>query len=536
LSEPEGEAAPGASQGAGAALWRTLAAAGPQATAEALSDHDFERLHVQGKIEPFLSSQVASGRSVVLTGNAGDGKTHLLRRLKPQLEAAGAIIVEDATALMQGDSPSPILDLWQKAIALKRPFCIAANEYPLYQLRMADKEAPHLAEVSRQCHHRLAYGVVSPDEAANDLIVIDLSLRNPLSASFVDALIDTMLGDPGLKQALADPGEQVARRNVELLALSRVRERLRALADRLVALGYRATLRELWILVARMVFGRLGRGDFQRGDWYSEALFARDERFDLTAALQAVDPINSSHPLWDSALELRSESVRRGWALRAPITSPHPTLDWPDFAALKRRFYFEHANGQEIFDLADPDARDFEALLAGRRGSGRTLVADLVGAINAAYCPVRFDSRDQHLYLWNGHRFHEQPSRSFVAGDRLPSESFSLEIPRLPSRLDGAFPYWADHVALTATGSSGTPRLRIDFPLWRTLRRLSRGLPRKLVPERDIHRLDAFLEKLGADMSGGRDTIWSVHLENLDLIHVSLSADRRRFEGVRTYV
>jgi len=203
---------------------------------------------------------------------------------------------------------------------------------------------------------------------------------------------------------------------------------------------------------------------------------------------------------------------------------------------LKRRFYFEHANGQEIFELADPDAQDFEALLAGRRGTGRTLVAELVSAINAAYCPVRFDSRDQHLYLWNGHRFHEQPSRSFVAGDRLASESFSLEIPRLPSRLDGAFPYQPDHVALTATGLGSHPRLRIDFPLWRTLRRLSRGLPRKLVPERDIHRLDAFLEKLGADMSGPRDTIWSVHLENLDLIHVSLSADRRRFEGVRTYV
>jgi hypothetical protein len=535
LSGQGGEPASAVSQSLGSTLWRTLAAAGPQATAEALTDQDFARLHIKGEIEDFLSSQVNAGRSVVLTGNAGDGKTHLLRQLKPRLVAAGAIIVEDATALMHGDSPAPILERWRDAIALKRPFCIAANEYPLYQLRMADKDAPHLAEVSRQCRHRLAYGDVSAEEAASDLIVIDLSLRNPLSATFVDQLIDTMLGDDGLKRALGDPSESIARRNVELLTLPRVRERLRALADRLVALGYRATLRELWILVARMVFGRLGRGDFQRGDWYSEALFTRDERFDLTEALHAVDPINSSHPLWDGALELKAESVKRGWALRAPIPSPHPTLDWADFAALKRRFYFEHANGHEIFELADPDAKEFEALLAGQRGSGRTQVADLVDAINAAYCPVRFESRDQHVYLWNGHRFHEQPSRSFVAADRLPSESFSLEIPRLPSRLDGAFPYQPDHVALTARGLPGHPRLRIDFPLWRTLRRLSRGLPRKLVPERDIHRLDAFIEKLGAEMSGPRDTIWSVHLENLDLIQVNLSADRRRFEGVKTY-
>ena len=173
--------------------------------------------------------------------------------------------------------------------------------------------------------------------------------------------------------------------------------------------------------------------------------------------------------------------------------------------------------------------------MASHRGSERAAVATLIGAINAAYCPVRFDSRDQHLYLWSGHRFHEQPSRSFVAAERIASEQFALELPRLPTRLGDCFTYRPDHIALTALGMPGSPRLRIDFPLWRTLRRLSRGLPRKLVPERDIHRLDAFLEKLGAGATGRRDTIWSVHLENLELIQVSLSTDGRRYEGVRTY-
>lgn len=519
----------------GTALWRTLAAAGPKATAEALTDEDFERLHITSGLESFVREQVGRGLSVILTGNAGDGKTHLLRRLKPDLEAAGAVVIEDATALMRCDDVAPILDSWRQAITLGRPFCIAANEYPLYQLRIAEREAPHMVEVSRQCRHRLAYGEVSPDEAATNLIVVDLSLRNPLNATFVDALLDKILGDESLQCALAGSSEPVARRNAELLSLPQVRERLRALADRLVALGYRSTVRELWILVARMVFGRLGRGDFERDDWYSEVLFARDGRFDVTIALQTVDPANSSHPLWDGALELRSEPVSRGWVHCVPISSPHPTLDWADFAALKRRFYFEHERGHEVFELADRDAQDFATLLAGKRGRGRALIAELVDAINAAYCPVRFDSRDQHLYLWNGHRFHEQPSRSFVAADRLPTESFTLEIPRLPTRLNAAFDYLPDHLALTAVGVPGMPRLRIDFPLWRTLRRLERGLPRKLIPERDVHRLDSFLEKLGTGVNGRQDTIWSVHLENLELIQVNVTPDGRRFEGVRTY-
>ena len=146
------------------------------------------------------------------------------------------------------------------------------------------------------------------------------------------------------------------------------------------------------------------------------------------------------------------------------MPAPHPTLDWEDFAALKRRFYFEHEKGDEVFDLADADAKEFEDLVQGRMGSGRTLVANLVDAINAAYCPLRFDSRDQHLYLWNGHRFHEQPSRSFVAAERVATDDLVTEEPRLPARLEGCFDYRPDHIALTARGLSGTPRLRIDFP------------------------------------------------------------------------
>ena len=535
MREGGGSPAREAVAGDGARLWRTLAAAGREAIAEALTEEDFERLHVESRIERFLVYRVRAGKSIVVTGNAGDGKTHLLRRVKRDLESAGAVVVEDATAEMRDGDPGPVLKKWRNAVEAGRPFCLAANEYPLYQLRKADTSARHLEEVGRQCQHRLAYGDGERSESVGNVVVIDLSLRNPLSGEFFDSLMDKMLDDEGLKAALASPEESVARRNVELLSYPRVRTRLRALADRLVALGHRATVRELWILFARMVFGRGERGEYQRMDWYSEALFARDDRFDFTEALQTVDPANCSHPMWDAALDARAPEVREGWVLRAPVPAPHPTLDWEDFAALKRRFYFEHEKGKEVFDLEDPDASDFNALLDGSAGSGRTLVASLVEAINAAYCPLRFESCNQHLYLWNGHRFHEQPSRSFVAAERVVTEQFVTEVPRLPERLEACFDYRPDHIALTAHGRTEKPRLRIDFPLWRTLRRLARGLPRKLIPERDIHRLDAFLQELGAGPVGARDTIWSVHLENLELIQVNLSADKSRYERVRTY-
>ena len=202
----------------GTRLWRLLAAAGREAIAEALTEEDFERMHIDNGIEGFLGEQVRAGKSVVVTGNAGDGKTHLLRRVKRDLEGAGAVVVEDATAEMRGGKPDPVLEKWRAAIEGGQPFCLAANEYPLYQLRMADASAPHLAEVSRQCRDRLSYA--DDEDFARDwnLVVIDLSLRNPLGSDFFEAMLDRLLDDDGVKAALTSPAEAVVRGNVERLA------------------------------------------------------------------------------------------------------------------------------------------------------------------------------------------------------------------------------------------------------------------------------------------------------------------------------
>ncbi len=181
------------------------------------------------------------------------------------------------------------------------------------------------------------------------------------------------------------------------------------LFDRLIALGQRATVRELWILVARLALGTHEAVDVQRADWYSELLFTRDTRFPLTEALGAVDPAFVSHPQLDHALETRDQTLRAGWRWGEPAIPPHSDLASDVFSALKRAFYFEHERGDEAIALADGDAAEFFRLLTQDRGRG-DLTSRLVSAINSAYCPVAFSGREHHLYLWTGHRFHEQPS------------------------------------------------------------------------------------------------------------------------------
>lgn len=505
--------------------------AGAKATAEALDDDDLRRMHVAGPLDAFMAARVAEGCSVVLTGNAGDGKTHALRVASCELERAGAVVVGDATALMRRGDPTPVLKLWREADARGAPFCLAINEYPLYQLRRAAPGFAPLAETWRQCRGRLAYGESGEDSPSPGLVVVDLSLRNPLAPDFVLAVLDAILDDPAFVAAVAADSNGSAAWNALRLRDGRVRDRLRATLADAVALGARATVREVWILVARMVMGGSGRGDHTRADWYFEPLFALGELVVSDSLARALDPASCSHPIWDMRLEAGLPELEVGWRLGRPPVPPQPRLDPSVFAWLKRAFYFEHDNGEAALELADPEAREFRDVVRGVESGSRPVVA-LVDAINAAYCPARFSGREHHLYLWTGHRFHEQPSRSFVATERVAVDDLRLEAARLPSRVEGAFAFHSDHLMLVAPGRGGA-RLCIDYALYRTLRRLGRGLPRKLVPEREVHRLDAFLEQVGANRRGDGRTVWSVHLEHMQVLRVGLSPDGDRYESVR---
>ena len=130
------------------------------------------------------------------------------------------------------------------------------------------------------------YGDDADAGCSGNVVVIDLSLRIPLGGEFFDSMLDRLLDDDELKTARASPTEAVVRGTAERLAHPQVRAAAES-ACRAHGYGRQAgNGAELWILFARMVFEKGERGDYQRTDWYSEALFERDDRFDLTEALQ----------------------------------------------------------------------------------------------------------------------------------------------------------------------------------------------------------------------------------------------------------
>jgi hypothetical protein len=436
---------------------------------------------------------------------------------------------------MRKNKITPVLERWREAEREGRPFCIAINEYPLYLLRLRAKEClPDLAEeLDLQSREPLVYGESRGGNPSTiPLLVIDLSLRNPLSSDISKEMLDKILHD----QPIA--GTPSLDYNKKRLSDPVVKQRLLAIFRRLADIGVRVTMRELWILLARLVLGY--RGDLKDTtgsslDYrYVEVLFSKDSRFALGSSLAFADPAKHSHPIWDAMLEERHESTIKGWNFGVPVLGVADRPDRKIFQALKRSFYFEHDDGEVCFALDDPDAAEFRNLLRSASNSNMQIKRQLVHGLNRAFCTQDFAGCEDNLYLWNGHRFHEQSSRSFLAHRFIPGVRLDLLHPRIPTRVAGAFPeYEPDHLILRYQAADGlSARLRIDFSLFRTLQRLRRGLPRKLLPEGEAFRLDAFIEALTVSDADADQRILSAHLERKELIEIEMSADGKRYERV----
>jgi hypothetical protein len=495
-------------------LWESLASAGHDSCSDCVSEADLDRLHVPSPLEDFLVRRAREGFSIVLTGNAGDGKTHLLRRIAPALTEANAIVDFDATAVMRKGAVTPILDRWRSALDARRPYCIAANEYPLHLLIRAGKnslpESLH-AELARQTRERFAYGPTDEkiESAKEQLLVIDLSVRNPLNPAFSLNALNRMLTDPAVAAHASSGSDSDFTWNHRMLSSQRVQERLAALFLRLAALGHRCTIRELWICLARLLFGdpservdgRPATGAVR--SWYSTRLFTLPSsglRFRLgKLLLDSADPAASSHPQWDARLERAAEMDASLWIDGIPaveVTNPDQRVSVQRFAALKRRFLFEHESGSAVFALGGRSGTGFVELLAGAALPDDIFKGRLLRAINHAYCPRPFSGSDRELYLWFSHRYHEQPTRAYVASRSIPAANFTVRLPRLPSRLSGAFDYQPDHLMLECIVGGKCCRLKIDAALNAVLQQLAGGFPRHLAPERELNKLDDFLSRV----------------------------------------
>ena len=214
-------------------------------------------LNVKTSLDEVIRKIVRAGGSVVITGNAGDGKTHTIRLLEGSLKEANADVIKDASE----HSHEEILTKWCEARTRGRPFCIAINEGLLVDLIRAHKSShPWLDDLQRELFNLVRY--VPVEEPVSDsfrpgpgkTVVIDLSLRSTLSADLLRPIISKLTDDTWYAGCESCPGAASCpvTYNRKMLRHEPVADRLVTLLSRVAQRGVRAT-DPLGVIVSKSV-------------------------------------------------------------------------------------------------------------------------------------------------------------------------------------------------------------------------------------------------------------------------------------------
>ncbi|MGH3673404.1 MAG: Druantia anti-phage system protein DruA, partial [Pseudonocardiaceae bacterium] len=349
--------------------------------ADRLSPDELESIHIDFGVDGYLVAQAEAGRQIIVTGNPGDGKTHLIERLRPRLEAAGAEVLTDANACTDAE----ILKTWTECRNAGRAFVLAINEWPLYVLQRlaAASGFTPVAEALRQVTSgRFFLDEHRHEDVKENVAVVDLSLRNLLSASVVERVVERLTQDrfyAGLNPA--DP----AIANRDALREPQIRDRLVAMLQLVATRTGHITMRQIVGFVAYLITSgrtateRVRAGQDAVGLSYSNLAFdgGLGPLFDAVRAV--FDPAEVTHPDWDDQLWL-GDTDPRDW-LGGPPPGP-VTLNEQErntaYRAIKRRFFFEHKDGLDLLALVPADEREFRDTLSAGAAAGAIVVRDLV--------------------------------------------------------------------------------------------------------------------------------------------------------------
>lgn len=304
---------------------------GRAAVVEQMSALDREALRLDTPLARFIERAAREGRPrhVVLTGNAGDGKT--FAALTSQ--ADGLTPVLDASADSTGSMP--IEGLAKKlgaSLDAEERMLIAINRGQLERLAelvagQATRLGKFVAEIRRQSTLRESW---SQDPPSDDVAVIDMGLCDWTADVVIEAMLRKaatvdLVGVSGSARTAAEEARKA-------LSTDHVRRWVQRVMAAVRAEGRHATMRQLWSFVAFLVTGGIlpedGLWPLSVKDTVGARMFAYDaRRTPLETALPSVDPARLPEPgvarmLLSNAAPLRLSALPGVGALAADVVLP----------------------------------------------------------------------------------------------------------------------------------------------------------------------------------------------------------------------
>lgn len=456
----------------------------------AFSDHvslaRLKELNIRTKLEEVVRKIVRAGGSAVITGNAGDGKTHAILLMKNDLKEAE--VITDASEFSGGE----IANRWQQARDQGKPFCIAINEGPLIDLIRGYRDKhPWLEDIRASLLNRVSYRPLDSAQMDDDetwkptkaeTIVVDLSLRRVLSADLTKAIIEKLTDDQWYQTCAGCAAQEQCgvTYNRKMLQSKLPKERMVRLLTTVGERGVRVTFREALAFVSYLIFGgrscdelrELGKAEASR--YYWNAFEGEGVIFEHLS--RGLDPLKQTDARVDEQLwrGIFNSGDFAGNELTPvlqknldEVSDKEPQTVRDDFTALKRRWYFEHLDGR-ILLFSDAD-KLFQELQDTQQAMAIRL-SRLIALINRRWNKGDASKSDA-LRLWTRLTYSPRArSQAMVSGLSVSRLKLGLYKPELSPVLRRAFGEQpVSHLLLASVDDPRFARLMVDATLLQSL-------------------------------------------------------------------
>lgn len=504
---------------------------GSSAYADHIASELLSVIHLETKLDTAIMDAALSGKDIVLTGNPGDGKTHIIRLLKSRLENTGKpISIElDASTLSNDD----IYVKWKSARESNVPFVIAINAAVLYAVYQKFPEF----EPVKNAYLQMSHAVVFHDETIDDskLIVFDLSKREVLTAEILKKAIEKLTDDVHYTECSSCPLNESCdvHKNCKLLNSPLFQKRLFVILQRVSMQGYHATVRELQGFISYLIFGNRSCrviGRTTGSNQYNLVNLVFSGKGELFNAIRsAIDPVSISHPVWDERIllnDIPSDSWVDGYEIPAEaIAFDNDEL----FKLRKRQFYFFNKNGVELLNIMDDDVTRFQDFLGLDSGK---IIKELVRKLNTFFGAVK--ASNSELQIWTGHRYDNEPRKVLISMGSIKKSGLKIGRPTLQKSMKNGIDMTSSYIRLEKKDSAHI-FLKIDFDMYMLLTEAERGVPVLFMESDLVKKVWRFVEQLQSFDSLEDDdavTISLLDVQNKKKITVSIDREENKYSTI----
>ncbi|WP_156738571.1 hypothetical protein [Mycobacterium sp. E2699] len=465
-------------------------------------------LDVPDELADVVAASLAARRSVVVAGNAGDGKSHLAQCALDRLATRtcfevtrdspvplpvpkdSVIFIRDASSLSDGE----ILATVKATEAADATLLLTINEGPLSSLAQASEDAffPEIREVL----HRRAMGDEEPDEES-EFLVINLAGRQLPRSAFAIGALEKLLPvaatspcstcrDSSSKACPRVVGAKMLR--ASKTARGRIGQLLKMLSDG----GRHLSAREVWVYLIDLFFGWTcppGGDEVDRlhGYFWMQIFEAANRvageisvQFDPVTVPMAREDVD----IWQGRFgNVKLDSVEYPGPVPSIIAREDEDRGLEAFECAKRCYFF-FGRRLDVASLLSrkSSAPEYGRMLEDALSNPRPIVRDLVRRINR-YRLEKDTENDLWITRQHGLTAHRRPSALASTG-KQPIDSLELRVPYAREyeayQQSGFFP-----TQVFLTWADSDQYLLIDFDTWVRL-----GADRVLTVDRGQETLD----------------------------------------------